>query len=101
MIDPDREKLLPINKIPAHVEKRTGKRPSLPTSYRWINRGIAGGIRLEVIAIGGSLYCSEESLNRFFREVTAAKQKRHSPAVDHAPSNRQLERDARKLGLVK
>ncbi len=44
---------------------------SIPTVWRWRQRGIRG-IRLETCLVGGRRYTSRESFNRFVESTTAA-----------------------------
>ncbi len=61
---PETAKLVP--------RRRAGRKVATSTIYRWINRGVAG-IRLEALSAGGGLVTSREALDRFFRDVTAAR----------------------------
>lgn len=72
MIDTTKEHLFPAKELPKRVQKRTGKKISLATGYRWFQIGIAG-VPLERVYIGAEAYCSEEAVGRFFENVTRAK----------------------------
>ena len=103
-IDIHTEELLELNKVPANLERRTGKRLNLSTVYRWTNRGIAG-VRLETVLVGGSRYTSAEALNRFFTQSTLAKQGKLSTATAEgirrakAIREKQVEQRAKRLGI--
>ena len=103
-IDIHAEELLELNKVPANLERRTGKRLNVSTVYRWINRGIAG-VKLETILIGGSRFTSAEALNRFFAQSTLAKQGKLSTATAEgirrakAIRETQVEQRAKRLGI--
>jgi hypothetical protein len=103
-IDIHKEELLELSKVPANLERRTGKKLNASTVYRWTNRGIAG-IKLETILIGGTRYTSAEALNRFFTQSTLAKQGKLSTAtpegIRRAKANRdkQIEQRANHLGI--
>jgi hypothetical protein len=103
-IDIYNEELLTLSKIPADLERRTGKRLNLSTVYRWINRGIAG-IQLETILVGGNRYTSVQALNRFFTQSTIAKLRKHSGATAEgirrakAIREKQVEQRAKRLDL--
>jgi len=103
-IDIHTEELLELNKVPANLERRTGKRLNVSTVYRWINRGIAG-VKLETILIGGSRFTSAEALNRFFTQSTLAKQGKLSTATAEgirrakAIREKQVEQRAKRLGI--
>jgi len=72
MIDIHSEQLVHVNEIPAQVPKTTtGKKVSLATCWRWIQRGCRG-VKLESVLIGGKRYTSLEALQRFVERTTAA-----------------------------
>jgi hypothetical protein len=104
MIDIQHDQLVELSKVPANLQKRTGKRLNLSTIYRWINRGIAD-IRLETILVGGQRFTTAEALNRFFTQSTLAKQGRLSTATSEGIKrakfvrDRQLEKEAQELGI--
>jgi hypothetical protein len=54
---------------------RNGRPTHVSTVYRWISSGI-GGVKLEAVRLGGSLYTSREALNRFAERLTAAGDRR-------------------------
>jgi hypothetical protein len=103
-IDINAEELLELSKVPANLERRTGKRLNVSTVYRWINRGIAG-IHLETILVGGSRYTSAQALNRFFTQSTLAKQGKLSKATTEGIRRakdirqKQVEARAKRLGV--
>lgn len=72
MIDRDTETLIPFNQIPNHTPKKSGRKVSLATLYRWRSRGISG-VKLEVIYVANSPYSSLEALRRFDEAVSIAK----------------------------
>lgn len=90
MIDVHIESLIAIGDVP----KRLPNRPHKSTIHRWVQRG-SRGIRLETVLIGGRRYTSEEALNRFFADSTAA--------ADGQPSISQsgITSPARKRALAK
>lgn len=104
MIDIHTEELLELSKVPANLERRTGKRLNLSTIYRWINRGIAG-VQLETILVGGNRFTSAQALNRFFTQSTLAKQGKLSKATAQgirrakAIRQKQVESRAKRLGI--
>ncbi len=71
MIDP--ENAIPIGDIPNHVprNRKTGKKISKATVYRWIYVGVRGE-KLSTWFFGGQRYTSLEALDRFFAAITAA-----------------------------
>lgn len=44
---------------------------SIPTTWRWAQRGVKG-IRLETIQVGGRRYATQEAFHRFVERTTAA-----------------------------
>jgi hypothetical protein len=103
-IDIDHDDLIELSRVPATLQKRTGKRINISTCYRWINRGIAS-IKLETICVGGHRYTTAEALNRFFSQSTLAKQGKLSTATAEGIKraklirDRQLDREAEELGI--
>lgn len=103
-IDIHTEELLELNKVPADLEHRTGKRLNVATIYRWASRGIAG-IQLETILVGGNRFTSAQALNRFFTQSTLAKQGKLSKATTEgirrakAIRQKQVEHRAKRLGI--
>ena len=90
------ESIVPFNQVHARVEELTGKRPHIASIYRWMQKGIAG-VRLETLLMGATRVTSEEALDRFFQDSTAAKQKRTSSAPDKRIKS--LESHAKELGI--
>lgn len=79
MIDPTKEPLIPIGRVPKlswlrRLHRRaTGENPRdihLSTVYRWCTRGIRG-VRLEYVQVGGVRATSEAAVVRFFETLTA------------------------------
>ena len=99
MIQTSIETLIPINQVPVHLEKLTGKRPHIASIYRWIQKGIAG-VQLETLIIGGTRLTSTEALDRFFQESTKAKSKGKSSPKSRTTARLQAaESQAKKLGI--
>lgn len=72
MIDLNQESPIPLREIPENLPKRNGKKISLPTIYRWVQKGLHG-IRLETVYSGG-IHCSTvEAIRRFDEAVTQVK----------------------------
>jgi hypothetical protein len=65
VIDVNEEALIPIQELPAYLQKRgLGRRIHRRDVYRWVQRGV-GGVRLEAVKIGGCLVTSAEALQRW------------------------------------
>lgn len=52
------------------IGQRTGKTPATSTAWRWVLRGVRGGIRLEVFRLGGTTYTTPELIERFMEATT-------------------------------
>ena len=70
MIDIYKERLIrPVEAARVRPLGRNGRPTNVSTVYRWMLRGVRK-IKLESIRIGGSLYTSEEALQRFAERLT-------------------------------
>ncbi len=49
--------------------RRRGKRPQVPTLWRWIHHGCYG-VRLKATSVGGTLCVTEQDLRDFFAEIS-------------------------------
>jgi hypothetical protein len=45
--------------------EQTGRTPATSTMWRWVLRGVRGGIRLESYRVGGTSYTTREMVQRF------------------------------------
>ena len=45
--------------------EQTGRTPATSTIWRWVLRGVRGGIRLESFRVGGTSYTTREMVQRF------------------------------------
>ena len=52
---------------------KAGRPVSVSTLHRWRTRGVAGGIKLDAIRVGGRWCTSWAAFSRFNAQVTAAK----------------------------
>lgn len=66
MIDVDREQLVSLTraKIPGN--------PSAATRWRWAYHGVKGGVKIEIIRIGGLTYTTQEAVARFLQACNAS-----------------------------
>ena len=72
--DPKKEPLITFGELAKHLPRGGNGRPvSLSTLHRWRTRGVAGGIRLDAICVGGRWCTSWAAFSRFNAQVTAAK----------------------------
>jgi len=99
-IDIASEQVVTLTDACKHLpQRRGGKRPALPTLYRWTNEGTRG-IRLEYTMIGSTRCTSLEALQRFFDRLTAAAeadQPQVPPATLSRSRQRQIEAAERRL----
>lgn len=100
----DSESLIALKDLPAFLQERNGRRPSIATIYRWTSRGL-NGCQLEVVYRAGRPYTSVEALKRFDDAVTLAKRgpaprtnaSSSAPALNaHDRAKRRLAKDHRK-----
>ena len=47
------------------IGEQTGRTPATSTIWRWVLRGVRGGIRLESFRVGGTSYTTREMVQRF------------------------------------
>jgi hypothetical protein len=66
-------------------------RPHLATVYRWMVKGVRGGIRLETALVGGRRFTSREAIQRFVDRLSGER----GDAV-HVRTPRQRQRAAAK-----
>lgn len=72
-IDVNRESLIPLGELARSLPARRNNRPVHPsTLHRWRTSGLAGGIRLEAVRVGGAWHTSREAFARFCDRLTAA-----------------------------
>ncbi len=48
-------------------------RPHLATVYRWFNKGVRGGIKLETALVGGRRFTSREAVQRFVDRLSGPR----------------------------
>lgn len=87
MIDVTRESPIPLSVAARGVPNRAGGRGiSVPTVWRWAQRGIRG-VRLETVMIGGVRMTTDDALQRFYSATTAATDGR--PLTTRTPAARE------------
>lgn len=91
----DSNNAIPIGKSAKYFP---GKRPHITTIYRWMQRGVRG-VRLETFTVGMRRYTSQEAIDRFVQQTTAAAP--HAEVAQHAALSkarlRQIEQAEREL----
>ena len=87
----DQESLITFRDLAKNLPLGKGGRPvSISTLHRWRIRGIAGGIKLEAIRVGGRWCTSRAAFDRFNARVTAAKSASPSIAGSNISSDSSL-----------
>ena len=101
MIDIIEEKMIAVRDVPRHLPARpNGKRIHVSAVYRWSFRGLRGVV-LETLRFGGTLYTSEEALQRFAEALSAARLNAAPPdPVPTRKRQRQVERAEREVAAV-
>ena len=67
------ENLIALVDIPDHVPRpKQGRKVHAMTVHRWIHVGLAGGIKLETLRVGGRVFSSHQALRRFSDRVSIA-----------------------------
>ncbi len=74
------------------IHGHAGKRVTASTLYRWAKDGIRG-VRLETIRVGGSLFSSEQALQRFAERLSASDRPEAAPSL-RTPARRRREIEA-------
>jgi Protein of unknown function (DUF1580) len=64
------ESVISMEQARSELYHIVGKRPDKTSLIRWYTRGV-GGVKLEAIKLGNSLFTSREALNRFLVARTA------------------------------
>jgi hypothetical protein len=95
----DRTSAMTLPKACAFLGERTGKTPATSTAWRWVLRGVRGGIKLEVFRIGGITYTTPEMIERFIARTSGTAPQPSTPnaradlqavAVDHDARRREI-----------
>jgi Protein of unknown function (DUF1580) len=87
MIDIANETLVEISEASKHIPGR----PHIATVYRWMMRGVRGGIKLETALVGGSRWTSVEAIQRFVDRLSGPREDASQPRT-----SRQRQRAAEK-----
>lgn len=98
LIDLETDELTPVAEL---CRKRLGRSISPATRWRWIKRGVRGGIRLEAVLVNGQWMTTPAAFAQFLREQTAAAL-RLPDVGDDSPAERPkaTERKLRAAGLL-
>ncbi len=94
-----RTSAMTLPKACVFLGERTGKTPATSTAWRWVLRGVRGGIKLEVFRIGGITYTTPEMIERFIARTSGTLPQPSTPnvradlqavAVDHDARRREI-----------
>jgi hypothetical protein len=89
--DGNERQALTLPKACQWIGERTGKTPATSTAWRWVLRGVRGGIKLESFRVGGTTFTTPEMLKRFIDRTSATIASSNAspsigtaaPAADH------------------
>jgi hypothetical protein len=100
----DSNELITIAELPSRLPKRGGKPLNHTTVWRWVSRGIRGGIRLECVSVGAQLCTTGANLHAFFERLEANRQSRLKgapPAALRTARQRQAASEAAEAELAR
>jgi hypothetical protein len=80
------------------IGERTGKTPATSTAWRWVLRGVRGGIKLESFRIGGTTFTTPEMVRQFIDRTSATVQASTSSPASAAPT--ESDHDARRREIA-
>jgi hypothetical protein len=112
MIDPEVEPLITLaqaTKLKWLPRLRRGRPITFSAFYRWAVHGL-GGVKLETLRVGGTMFTTSAAIKRFFAELPSRPLRTRSPRrntssaelhIDRTPlkSAAAAEAEAAKLGL--
>ena len=81
MIDVASEQLVILTKAPSHIPGR----PHLATVYRWFQKGVRGGVKLETALVGGRRFTSVEAIQRFVERLSGGDGAAHGGGNSQPP----------------
>lgn len=90
----ERQPLLPL------LQRALGHRPSPPTIWRWVNRGVKVGddrVKLNALKIGGKFYASPADVEQFIADQNPPAVE---PPVEESERTPELEQKLAEAGLV-
>lgn len=101
MIEISEEHLLSLREASRRLPSaRSGKSVHVSTLYRWTTRGVRG-VRLETVRIGGTVFTSQEALQRFAAKLSSADEPnlRNTDSNERSAPTAAAEEQLRGLGL--
>jgi hypothetical protein len=54
------------------AKRRTGRKPSKPTIWRWVRKGIRGRVKLQAVCHSGTWFTTPEAFDQFLMAQTNA-----------------------------
>lgn len=85
-----------IEAVSVIAKRRTGKRPSPATVWRWCRKGVRhGSIKLQSVFHGGCWQTTDAAFDQFIADQTAAALGENCPEADDASDD-----DLRAAGLL-
>lgn len=92
------ESLLPVVQV---AERLTGRRPSPSTIWRWVRKGVIGGVKLNATRYLGRWHCKPSDFQSFLERETAAVLESESGVAAESPSGpAQVDDELRGAGLL-
>jgi hypothetical protein len=70
-LDSKHREALTLPKACQWIGERTGKTPATSTAWRWVLRGVRGGIRLESFRLGGTTFTTPAMIRDFIARTSA------------------------------
>ena len=94
------ERLYKLNSTrPWFPRRRRGKRPTLPTLYRWSNEGYRGVV-LETVQVGSTRCTSKEACIRFLRRISdLSPSSKDTPVPFRPTSGQQIDKALEEAGF--
>lgn len=96
LIDLETSKLVPLGLL---LKERIGRNISPATRWRWIHKGVRGGIKLEAVCVAGCWHTTREAFAEFLRAQTAAASP-DAPTEDAGARSESTTRRLQAAGLL-
>lgn len=94
-IDPFQDTLIPL----AKVARSLPHPPSPAAIWRWHRHGI-GGVRLEIVRVGGRLYTTPEAWREFVRATTGSRENLSDKKPQTGERSESAKNRLRNAGLI-
>ena len=96
--DSQQRKALTLAEACQWIGERTGKTPATSTAWRWVLRGVRGGIKLDSFRIGGTTFTTPEMIRRFIDRTSATVSTTSTSPMSNAPAA--VDHDARRREIA-